>query len=272
MNRHLPILLVASLAVPTLGAAQQAPERQFDAARYVAAPALSDLVEAAPLARATVVPMSAREAAGPQSHAVERRKRSFVGTVLHTLGGAVVGGWVGFVGSQVALSDWEKETNGSFSSERRAWVAGGMLVGILGSRLVGTTSNPGAPGVEMRRPRSERNVLTREQIESSGATSVYELVLSMRKEWLVPRGVNSFQESARGSGSGMGPGAQMNVQAGQPTVVVYMDANRIGEVDRMREIMINDIMEIEFIEPQAAVYRYGSGHAHGVILLKTSTR
>ena len=230
MTRSLPIVLLLSLAAPSLATAQEPPEAE------------------------------------------RREGRSLLATVLHTVGGAVVGGWVGFVGSQVTLSDWEKETNGSFSSERRAWVAGGMVVGILGSRLIGGTSAPGRPVMEVRRPASSRNVLTREQIEGSGASNVYDLVLTERKEWVVPRGTNSFQESARGSGGGMGPAARLSSTPGQAAVVVYLDDVRLGEIERMREIMINDIMEIRFIEPQEAAYRYGSGHSHGVIHLSTSVR
>lgn len=230
MSRSLPILLLISLALPTVAAAQGA------------------------------------------SEAEQREGRSFAATVLHTVGGALVGGWVGFVGSQVTLSDWDKETNGSFSSQRRAWVAGGMVVGILGSRLIGGASAPGRPVMEVRRPGSSRNLLTREQIESSGASNVYDLVLSQRKEWVVPRGTNSFQETARGSGSGMGADAKLVSTPGQAAVVVYLDDSRLGEIERMRELMINDIMEIRFIEPQEAAYRYGSGHSHGVIHLRTSLR
>lgn len=230
MTRSLPILLLVSMAAPSMSAAQEAPVPE------------------------------------------QREERSVLTTVLHTVGGAVVGGWVGFVGSQVTLSDWEKDTNGSFSSQRRAWVAGGMVLGVLGSRLIGGTTAPRSPVMEVRPPASSRNVLTRAQIETSGATSVYDLVLSERKEWVVPRGTNSFQESARGSGSGMGADARLISTPGQAAVVVYVDDVRLGEIERMREIMINDIMEIRFIEPQEAAYRYGSGHSHGVILLKTSVR
>ena len=155
------------------------------------------------------------------------------------------------------------------AGERAAWVAGGMALGILGSRLIGRTYAPGAPSLEVQRPRSSRNVLTRAQIESSGATNVYELVHTMRKDWLVPRGVNSFKESARGSGAGFGPAAQLSATPGKAAVVVYMDDMRLGEIERMRELLINDVMEIRFIEPQEAAYRYGSGHSHGVILLRT---
>lgn len=265
MNRPLPIALLAALVLPAATAAQQASDR-FDAARFTPAPVTAPLpLDAAPRdARSAAV--TSVEATGV---ADAREARSFLGKALHLVGAAVVGGWVGYVGSQVALSDWEKETNSSFNDERSAWVAGGMVVGILGIRLIGGTTAPGRPVLEPHRPRGGRNVLNREEIITSGARSVFDLVSTERREWLVTRGTNSFRESPRGSGSGTGSGATLTVAPGKATLVVYMDDIRLGGVEEMRNIMINDIMEIRFIEPREAVVRYGSGHTHGVILLKT---
>lgn len=267
MSRLLHLLLLAVLAAPSLVSAQEAPRGRFDAARFVPAPVLPAL-EVAPVMTGAEAGQSERS--GAEAAVDERARRSFLSTVLHTLGGAVIGGWVGFVGSQVALSDWDKDTNSQFSTERKTWVAGGMVLGVLGSRLMGGSSSAPAirPGVEVRRPRTSRNVLTREEIVASGANTVYELVTTQRKEWLVTRGTNSIRETARG----VGAGRTLTVTPGQAAVVVYMDDIRIGEVERMREFLITDIMEVEFIEPNVAAYRYGSGHSHGVILLKTSVR
>lgn len=248
MTRLLPMVLLAVLALPASTTAQQHAIDRFDAAR---------------LARAPVLPPI------PTQIDTDVTRRSFLHTALHLVGGALVGGWVGYVGSQVALSDWEKETNSSFNDERSAWVAGGMVVGILGIRLIGGTTAPGRPVLEPHRPRGGRNVLKREEIITSGARSVFDLVSTERREWLVTRGTNSFRESPRGSGSGTGSGATLTVAPGKATLVVYMDDIRLGGVEEMRNIMINDIMEIRFIEPREAVVRYGSGHTHGVILLKT---
>lgn len=256
MKRSLPVIIVALMALPAATSAQQATAR-FDAARIGTAPAV-------PLAEPRTTAESAPDTNGRAA------SRSFLAKALHLVGGAVVGGWLGYVSSQVALSDWEKDTNSSFNEQRSVWVAGGMVVGILGSRLVGGTTAPGRPALEVQRPRGDRNMLTREEIVSSGATSVYELVSSLRREWLITRGTNTLGEGARGFGDGMGPGARMEVQPGQTTIIVYMDDIRLGAVDAMREVLINDIMEIRFLDPREATYRYGAGHTHGAILLTTS--
>lgn len=260
--RSLPLVLLTALALPAPTTAQQQATDRFVAARFTPAPALPPAPVGAELA--TEVTRAERAVAADAAPA-----RSFFRRALHLVGGALVGGWVGYVGSQVALSDWEKETNSSFNDQRSAWVAGGVVVGLLGSRLIGGTTAPGRPVVDVR-PSGGRNVLTREQIITSGASSIFDLVSTQRREWLVTRGTNSFRESPRGSGGGMGPGASLNVEPGKATVVVYMDDIQLGGVEQMRNILISDIMEVRFIEPREAVVRYGSGHAHGVILLKTT--
>lgn len=261
MHRPLTLAACLSLLMPAAGTAQELSARF----RSSASPAAAGFAgTTAPLRAAeSVEPQSLEETRGPED-------RSFLATALHTLGGALVGGWVGYVGSQVALSDWEKSSNGAFADERSRWVAAGMVVGIIGSRLIGGTAPPGPGSGEVLRPRPDRNVLGRTQIASAGARNVYELISTLRKEWLVPRGTNSFRETARGVGSGMGGGARLQSTPGQASVVVYMDGVRLGEIERMREILTDGIMEIRFIEPQEAAYRYGAGHTHGVILLNTS--
>lgn len=273
--RSLPIAVLAFLAIPAATTAQQrtAPDH-LDFPRPAAPAALvGDAVAPPPLPGADL--RGEAEATRPpaaRAGAEEARAagRSFLTTALHLVGGAVVGGWVGYVSSQVALSDWDKSSNGAFRDQRSAWVAGGVVVGILGSRLIGGTTAPDRPGIEIQRPRGGRDVITREQITTSGARNVFELVSSMRKEWLVTRGTNSFRETATGAGGGTGLNAALQVEPGKATVVVYMDDVSLGDAESMRDILINDIMEIRFLDARQATYRYGSGHSHGVILLKTT--
>lgn len=279
MIRPLPILLLAVVALPAAATAQERASSRFDDAAL--APRLdgAHFATTSPLpftsmaAPSDAAPGPVRERVGSRSFAAARTadgERSFLAKTLHLVGGAIVGGWVGYVGSQVALSDWEKETNGSFTEQRSAWVAGGMLMGLLGSRLIGGTTAPRS-GVDVLRPtRGGRNVITREDILASGAQSVFDLVTTLRREWLITRGTNSFGESPRGSGGGMGPGASIQVTPGQPKVIVYLDQVELGGIETTQDILTNDIMEIEFVEPREAVLRYGSGHTHGVIVLKTA--
>lgn len=196
--------------------------------------------------------------------------RSFWSTVVHIVGGAVVGGWLGWMGSQVSRSDWDKSTNDELLGQRAGWVAGGAVAGVVVSQLIGRTSSPGAAFPMLQPNRSDRSIITRASIEASGVTNAYELISGLRPEWLrAERGVNQWSESARGSGSGTGSTASVEVTPGEPTIVVYFNTSRLGGLESLRGIPIFDLQLVEFIGPQEAATRYGAGHAHGVIRLST---
>ncbi|MFW5950754.1 MAG: TonB-dependent receptor plug domain-containing protein [Gemmatimonadota bacterium] len=191
----------------------------------------------------------------------------FWSNIVHAVGGALVGGWIGWVGSQVAVSDWEKNSNDDLLDQRAGWVGGGVVLGVMVSQLVGRTSSPGMqPELQPFRDRN-RNVLTREEIERAGVTNVYDLIASERREWLVTRGANRWVESARGQADEQG----VVVVPGAPRIKVYLDANRLGGVETLRDLAAEDLDRIEFIGPQRAATLYGTGHAHGVIQLHSKT-
>lgn len=195
------------------------------------------------------------------------RGPSLASRVLHVLGGAVVGGWVGWMGSQVAMSDWDRSRNGELLGRRAGWVAGGVVAGMIASQLIGSTSAPGAaPGlVPPRAP--DRSVLTREEIALSGENNAYDLIQSLRWEWLrADRGTYQWSESARGKSVSR---TQVEVTPGEARIVVYLNSTRLGGLEALRGIHIFDLQRVEFIGPQQAATRYGTGHAHGVIQLWT---
>lgn len=191
--------------------------------------------------------------------------------IAHTIGGALVGGWLGYVGAQVVRSDWDKEINGSFTDQRTAWVAGGALVGILGSRLIGSTTSPRPGSLEMEPSRRDRNQneIRFEAIRSSGLQNAYDLIHSLRREWLIPRGVNSWAETPQGTAEGFGATYEADIKPGRDMIIVYVDDIRLGGVQEMEEIPTDILTRAEFIDSRRATYLYGSGHAHGVIRLST---
>lgn len=241
----LAVMAIAIFAVPTL--AQTAP----------ASPA-SNALEQTGVALNPPVPVRA-DAAPLQGSGLKTR----VGRMVT---GAVVGGWLGYFASQVAASDWDAATNASVGKNRGTWAAAGVLSGALLGRLV----NPGAArageSIDMTRGRS---LLTREQIVGSGATTAQQLIRAMRPEWMQPRGVNSFSEIARGSGSGAGADASLTVVPGEDHILVYVDNARVGGTQNLADLPLADVQQIEFVEGPQATFRWGAGHAHGVILITT---
>jgi hypothetical protein len=184
--------------------------------------------------------------------------------VAHTVGGALVGGWLGYVGSQVVHSDWDKEANGAFRSQRSLWSAAGALLGIAGSQALGGTA-PAAVVTERPTIDGARRVITEQEIRESSAGNAYDLVAVLRPEWLVTRGTHSVSETARGEGAGR----QLRARPGAPKLIVYLEDVRLGDVDRMRSVVAESLTRVRFLDSREATLRYGMGHTHGAILLST---
>jgi hypothetical protein len=245
MRRVLLLLVVGLVVAPSAGLAQATVSRP--AAVLLPAELAS---EDAPAARA------------PSS-------RSFLGSPTgRTLTGAVIGGWLGYFVSQVAASDWEQDSG--IRSSRGAWALTGVVLGAAAGYVVPTGRSGGGTAPPDLRPgiASARGALELEEIRTSGATNAYELIRSHRKEWLIPRGVNSFTESARGRAT-MEEG--LSVVPGADHILVYLNNARLGGTQYLSEISIHMIERIEFVPGPQATFRWGTGHAHGVILLTTSS-
>lgn len=194
--------------------------------------------------------------------------RSFFGsTPGRLMTGAVIGGWLGYFASHVATSDWNDA-----SGNRLGWAAGGMVLGgVTGLfttiRLDGPARRPAdAPPNVPSGIAGGRSVIEHDEIRESGAANAFELVRSLRKEWLIPRGINSFTESARGRAS-LEEGT--TIVPGADHVQVYLNNSRLGGTQTLQEIALSLIERIEFIPGSQATFRWGTGHAHGVILLTT---
>lgn len=239
MTRPLPVAMILLLAaVPATS--QQLTASRFESARI--APA-----------EAPDLPPQASKRTAPEAAQQDEGKGLFsLTSIAHAVGGAIIGGWVGYVGAQVVKSDWDKETNGSFSSQRSAWVAGGMVVGLLGSRLIGRTG-PVLDAPRPRPPQRDAVTITEREIREADVTNAYDLIYSLHREWLIPRGSNTLKETA----------------GREAKIVVYLDDVRLGGTSELRQIQVDGLTLAEFLGPARATYRFGSGHAHGAILLST---
>src|SRR5689334_5286122 len=98
-------------------------------------------------------------------------------------------------------------------------------------------------------PRVDRELITREQIEKNHFTTAYEAVESLHSNWLRPKGTDSF--------------------ATPTEVVVYVNANRVGGVDALKNIDVHTITSIRHFDGLAASARWGVGHGQGAILVTT---
>ena len=100
-----------------------------------------------------------------------------------------------------------------------------------------------------------RDLITREEIERTGAQTAYEVVRQLRPEFLIVRGsmgLNSTRPRERGA---------------EP--VVYVDGVRFGNLDSLHSIRMGDLLEIRRLSGADATTRFGTGHAGGAILVRT---
>lgn len=262
MRPYLPLtLLLLVPAFPVAG--QQLAESRFERA------------EIRPVA--AVAPIPAQNATSPATAADADADAGggllSTRSVIHALGGAIVGSWIGLFGAQVVHSDWDETRDGDFGPRRTQWAAAGAVVGLLGSRLVTRTTTP-LPGPPAVRSSRNRDVMLRDEIDEARATvnNAYQLIENRRKNWLIPRGTNSWRETTGGVAETEGRNFVINIEEGHDKIIVYMDDIKIGGPEDMRDIPLDGIVKAEFIDARRATYLYGAGHSHGVIRLSTEVR
>lgn len=187
---------------------------------------------------------------------------------LHTLGGTLMGAWLGYIGSQVRYSDWDRDRPDHLMQTRRRYAAVGaglgtvagltlsIKVGRVPQKVEGTRANPGF----------DFNLISLEEIERAGLANALQLVQTLRPSWLRVRGVNSWMETPDVRSSGM---SLVVVREGDPQILVYQDGMLMGDVNRLKELPAVSVQSVRWLTPKEATYLYGGGHTHGAILVQT---
>jgi hypothetical protein len=106
-----------------------------------------------------------------------------------------------------------------------------------------SSAKPGTP-----RP-ANPDLITRDEIASAGVSNAYDLIQKLRPIWLTKRGEGSFFQPS--------------------DVVIYLDGTRLGGPDSLKDLNSTDIESLRFLDARQATVRFGSGHVHGAILVKT---
>lgn len=252
----LALVTIAALATATPATAQRLDDR-FRA---------SDLPTPATLAAPDAPTPTLGATAAPQVSAQPRS--GFLWSVVRVLSGAVIGGGLGYVGTQIVRSDWDEPTDGSYSNQRRTWVAAGMVAGAVTGTLIGGRRRGLEPvDLPVPTPRDQRSIITGREIGESEIHNAYDIVHSLRPEWMRTRGTSSFRESARFHSN---PDGSVTVTPGRDKIIAYLDNTRLGGVDELKRFTTEVLHSIEFIEPDRATLLFGGGHTHGVIRMNTT--
>jgi hypothetical protein len=96
------------------------------------------------------------------------------------------------------------------------------------------------------------NVISMEEIVESSASNAYEVIQRLRPNFLRTRG------AVHGT-----PGATNAIE--MVDLVVYLNENRLGGSDQLRQIATGDIKEIRYFNSSEATTKWGTGHSAGAI-------
>lgn len=101
-------------------------------------------------------------------------------------------------------------------------------------------------------PRSTSGTITSAELEASGVLNAYDAVQRLRPRWLQVRSGRSLTMGTR--------------------VLAYYDGSRLGDTDALRQIPVEGIHSIEYLDgPQASAQLPGIGSEHvaGAIVVRT---
>jgi hypothetical protein len=107
-----------------------------------------------------------------------------------------------------------------------------------------TTTPTPAP----QRARVDQQSLTREALLQTERTTLYDAIQLLRSNWLRTRTADSFVAPS--------------------SVQVYLANQRVGGLEELRTISVRDVASVRYVDPVAAMSRWGTGHESGAIIVQ----
>ena len=113
-----------------------------------------------------------------------------------------------------------------------------------------------------QKQRGDRNRLSRDDVAevASGVNTAYDVVRTLRPQWLAPP--NGRNSTATMTGDG----------GGAKEVVVYIDDLRQQSLDDLKTVKTAAIIELRYLDQNRAIQMRGPGHELGVIEVITVGR
>jgi hypothetical protein len=124
---------------------------------------------------------------------------------------------------------------------------------LLGSLLTAACASAAQSGVGQEGGQRSSSVVTAEELAAQPMNNLYDALQRLRPRWLVERGTTTL-------GTGGNP------------VVVYLDNQRMGGVEELRNILLQTVHQVRYRDAADATTRYGTGHASGAIEITTKRR
>ncbi len=235
------------------------------------------VLQPAPARAQWVAPVSARTSAasdvGPRSAPAARGSagiaapgRYFTVRRIATIaGGSALGAALGYFSSQVRMSDWDtraREAEGH--SMRRRYSVGGAVAGATLGFVVPVGRAPRLAGGQRL---SASSIILSSEVKGRGASNAYDAVQSLRPRWLVKMQVLSLGDAV----GDVGAAAEDRAASGDVSILVYLNHAKMGGIETLRDIPLTDVQYIRYYTGPEATYKWGWGHAQGVIQVSTQT-
>lgn len=142
-------------------------------------------------------------------------------------------------------AQWARIQDRSSRNERSSVCEGAtravLLLALLTYAFGGCAANRAASG-----PSTNANLITQTEIESSHQPTLFDVVRALRPMWL-RQGSSALQ------------GAQEN------GITVYVDTQRVGGIEALREMASTTASSLHFYNASEAQSRFGLGNLRGVI-------
>lgn len=124
---------------------------------------------------------------------------------------------------------------------------GGIMMSIRPVLLLATAAAIACAPPAASGERRNTNVITQEQIAASQATNAYEAISRVRPTFLRSRGRTTINAAV------------------SEYPEVYLDGQRYGDIEILKTLSVEHVMEIRFLSSSDATTRFGTGHTAGVI-------
>src|SRR5579859_2856250 len=136
-----------------------------------------------------------------------------------------------------------------------------IVVASCASSGGGSPSNAAIPS-----RRSDRSIISADEIAANHETNLYDLVRSLRTEWLTSRGAAASNPGAITS-NGRGRGSSTGATSGYSStpLQVYMNRQKVGTVDELKNMSPVGIASLRYFDPTEAQAMFGTDNASGAI-------
>ncbi len=137
----------------------------------------------------------------------------------------------------------------------RTLLVGAALAGAGACASSGTAGQAGEPqttAVSSPAPRQRKdpNVITEAELASRSSLTARQAIEQLRPQFLRVRGTTTLG----------------NAQTSD-VIWVYFEGTRMGTVEVLNNIGVQEIREIRYLSPSEATNRYGTGHVQGAIVV-----